>query len=186
MLESEFKVIYKQNFNKVRFYAHYYLNNWHEAENIAQETFVVLWNNRNRFKNKDEIFPYTMVVSRNLCINVLRKRNCMSKYRQNHMHNNDSIALGALYDYTSSAVYMKEMGKILDKALMDMPDKVKKTFILCRMEGMKYEEIATVENISVKTVEYRISTALKILRKYFKDYLCCFIILMSLLLWIKI
>ncbi len=179
MQESDFQRIYKQHFNKIVFYAHYYLNNSHEAENVAQETFVVLWNNLSKFQNESDVFPYITVTARNLCINILRKRNCMEKYMQTHLHNEDSLALNSLYDHTSVSVHLKEINSILDKALMNMPVKIKRTFLQCRMEGLKYEDIAIAENISVKTVEYRISTALKILRKYFKDYIGCIIALMT-------
>ncbi len=187
MQDSDFKEIYKQNFNKMMFFAYYYLNNWYEAENVAQETFVVLWNNRNKLDKKAEILPYLTVIARNLCVNVLRKRNCMIKYRKTSIHNSDSLYMNALYDYTATSVYMNEINGILDKALMEMPEKIKRTFLQCRIEGLKYEEIAIAEHISVKTVEYRISTALKILRKYFKDYIGCIIVVsIALLLWTKI
>ena len=47
----------------------------------------------------------------------------------------------------------------IEKAIQNLPDGIRKTFILNRFEGLKYQQIADQENISVKTVEYRISKA---------------------------
>lgn len=186
MHELNFKKIYKQNFNKVRFYAKYYLNNEHEAENVAQEVFIVLWNNRKKFTSESEILPYLTVICRNLCINILRKRINISKFNQyNERNNQDSMALNALYDYSATSVYIKEINTLMEKALNKMPDKIRNTFRQCKVEGLKYEEIAIAENISIKTVEYRMSYALKVLRKYFKDYLTVIILILGTL-WTKI
>ena len=186
MQEHKFKEIYKQNFNRVRFYARYYLNNEHEAENVAQEVFIVLWNNRKKFSSESEILPYLTVICRNLCINILRKRINIAKFNlYNERYSQDSMALNALYDHSSTAVYLKEINMLMEKALNKMPEKIRTTFQQCRVEGLKYEEVAVAENISIKTVEYRMSYALKVLRKYFKDYLTTIILILGAL-WTKI
>lgn len=186
MHEADFKKIYKQNFNKVKFYAQYYLEDEYEAENIAQEVFVVLWNNRSKFTSNSEILPYLTVVCRNLCVNVLRKRINAAKFKlYNKQSSEDTMALNALNEYSSTSIYIKDINELIEKALNSMPEKIRTTFKQCRIEGLKYEEIATAENISIKTVEYRMSCALKVLRKYFKDYLTIIILILGTL-WIKI
>ena len=186
MQECDFKKIYKQNFNRVKFYASYYLGNEHEAENIAQEVFIVLWNNREKFTTSSEILPYLTVVCRNLCVNILRKKINATKFKlYNKQYSEDLMALNALNDYSSTSIYIKDINTLIEKALNAMPEKIRTTFRLCRFEGLKYEEIAIAENISRKTVEYRMSCALKVLRKYFKDYLTTIILILGTL-WTKI
>ena len=46
-----------------------------------------------------------------------------------------------------------------------MPPKTKDAFILSRFKHKTYSEIAQIQNVSEKNIEYRISEALKILRK---------------------
>ena len=95
MQDNDFKKIYKQNFNKIMFYAYYYLNNWYEAENVAQETFVVLWNNRNKLDKKAEILPYLTVIARNAC---------MSLYDIDCVDNDDTVKLLAASKKKSSLI----------------------------------------------------------------------------------
>ena len=52
-----------------------------------------------------------------------------------------------------------------------MPEKFKETFQMNRFEGLKYQEIATKLNVSVRTVEVRIGKALELLRKSLIDFL---------------
>jgi RNA polymerase sigma-70 factor (ECF subfamily) len=61
-----------------------------------------------------------------------------------------------------------------------LPDGIRETFVLNRFEGFTYQQIATQENISVKTVEYRISKALAILRKDLGDYLLFLLVVSKL------
>lgn len=183
MSKIDFENIYLSNFNRIKFYAYYYLGDITEAENVAQDTFVVLWNNMAKIHPEEDIFPYLTVVTRNLCVNILRKRESVSKFKSySYYHNRDTIANAALSDSTSTSLYSKEMSNILRVAIDNMPHKVKSTFLKCRFDGLKYEEIAYSENVSVKAIEYRMSSALRILRTYLKDYIVATLLLIQLII----
>lgn len=63
------------------------------------------------------------------------------------------------------------------KAIRELPDDYRKAFEMNRFEDLTYGEIAERTGVSPKTIAYRISQALKILRMELKDYL-------PLLLWL--
>jgi Sigma-70, region 4. len=52
-----------------------------------------------------------------------------------------------------------------------MKDKVRRTFLLSRGKGLKNKEIAEIEGVAESTIEARMSHALLIMRKMFKDYI---------------
>ena len=52
-----------------------------------------------------------------------------------------------------------------------MKPKVRHTFLLSRIKGVKNKQIAVIEGITESAVEARISSALKVMRKLLKDYL---------------
>jgi RNA polymerase sigma-70 factor (ECF subfamily) len=64
-----------------------------------------------------------------------------------------------------------ELENMLNKALSQLPENVRTVFEKSRFEGKTYSEIASEQNISVKTVEAHITKALKYLRVALKDYL---------------
>ena len=68
-------------------------------------------------------------------------------------------------------IFSKEIGDLVDKALMSMPEKTLRIFKMSRYEHMSNQQIAEVIGISVKGVEFHISKALTILRSELKDYL---------------
>lgn len=66
---------------------------------------------------------------------------------------------------------VNELAVHIEKAIGELPDTYRETFILSRFGEKTNTEVATELGVSVKTVEYRISQALKILRVRLKDYL---------------
>ena len=57
----------------------------------------------------------------------------------------------------------------LENALNKLPEKLRTVYLLSRLEGYKYAEIAEICNISIKAVEKRISKAFTLLRKIFTN-----------------
>jgi len=77
-----------------------------------------------------------------------------------------------LFDFEADAyVFRSELEGSIEKAIANLPEKFKEAFEMNRFGGLKYQEIAIKLNVSVKTVEVRISKALALLRKDLKDFL---------------
>lgn len=67
--------------------------------------------------------------------------------------------------------FINELTEHINKAIKELPDTYRDTFALSRFGELTNTQIATKLGVSVKTVEYRISQALKILRVRLRDYL---------------
>ena len=67
--------------------------------------------------------------------------------------------------------YIGELMALASKAIRELPDEYRKAFEMNRFEEMTYNEIAERTGVSPKTIAYRISQALKILRTELKDYI---------------
>jgi RNA polymerase sigma-70 factor (ECF subfamily) len=63
------------------------------------------------------------------------------------------------------------MEEMIEIALTQIPEKAREAYELHRFEGLKYKEIADKLNVSIRTVEVRISKALELLRKSLIDFL---------------
>jgi RNA polymerase sigma-70 factor (ECF subfamily) len=77
-------------------------------------------------------------------------------------------------DYIESRIDSLELEKLIERTYALLPEKIRKTFIMSRKEGLSYEEIAQKTGITVKSVEYQISVALKVFRRKLKGYLSIF------------
>lgn len=175
-----FEEVYACHFKKVHFYAYNYLKDNEKAENIAQDVFLTLWEQMDVLNGDGEILPYLFVLTKYRCLNWLRREKHHSKYAQERINCAD-ISITALKDESSTLLYSKEVTGLISKALSQMPDKVRETFVFSRFKDFKNREIAQKQNISEKTVEYRISYAYKILRKNLKDYAFLFAFILTLL-----
>ena len=71
----------------------------------------------------------------------------------------------------SKNILINDLTEQIEKAINDLPENYKETFTLSRFGEQTNVQIAAMQGISVKTVEYRITQSLKILRVKLKDYL---------------
>ena len=73
-------------------------------------------------------------------------------------------------DTTENYILYSDLCRQLKNALEQLPPQEREVFEMSRLENIKYQEIANRLNISVRTVEVRISKALKQLRILLKDF----------------
>ena len=127
------------------------------AEDVVQEVFVSLW--KRRQVQAIEVLPaYLHQAVRFQVLKAIRAGKASA----------DFIArLGKVTEtiMEEEPVLFKEMQGLFAEILARMPEDVQDVFLLNREKGMSYREIAMVKNISVKTVEKKMSFALREFRK---------------------
>ena len=128
------------------------------AEDILQEAFVRLWKNCQSVPfAKAKSFLYT--VASNLFIDSTRKQ----KHANTYVDSQDAMKHESV---TPQAILEKnELKDRLQQAIKSLPAKQQEVFIMNRVDGHTYKEIAAILNISVKAVEKRMHNALVALRK---------------------
>lgn len=132
------------------------LNNESDIKDMIQDTFYRLWIHRKSLDSKQSIRAYIYRIARNLKIDFLRKAKHKSQWQDIDIR---ADALQASGGSISASQF--------NCALDEMPETVKEAFFMNRLDGLKYAEIAVIQRVSVKTVEARMSRALKIFRKNF-------------------
>lgn len=142
------------------------------AVEIVQDIFVSLWQRRADLQIKNGVATYLSSAIKYKVINHLA-----SQYRQQqHLANMANLApLGT--DSTNDWLDAKELGKLLEEAINQLPPKCKLVFLMSREENKTYAAIADELGIAEKTVEAHLSKALSSLRQSLK-------ISLPLLLWL--
>lgn len=189
--KQQFEDIYTLHYHKVRYFVYNYLHDYEAATDIAQEVFVTLWESCNKVDMEKDIVPYLMTLAKNKCMNIFKRREVQRRYdRLSNLGELDSLNGATLNELTASKLYSNEVERLYSKSLTEMSAKTKETFLLNKEKGLKYREIAAEQNISIKLVEYRIMSALRIVRKNLKDYLPSFLwfllVSFSTLYWVII
>lgn len=170
--EYSFELLFRKYYVRLCCFANKFLNDPEEAREIVQDVFLKLWEARDDIKPEDSLNSYIFSVTRNKCINKLRRRNIESKYTE---------ILQLVYAENREisphdSLLANELGNEFSVAIEKLPARCREIFDLSRIEGLRYNEIAIMLHISVKTVEAQMSKALKILRFELKDYLLILIL----------
>jgi RNA polymerase sigma-70 factor (ECF subfamily) len=162
--ESAFKILYYQFFTPLCIFAMRFVRNRNDCEDVVQETFLRIWINRKTIEISSSIQNFLVTSVKNACIDHLRKKETEQSFREWLLENTS--------DESNEDVYaVSELSQMLNRALAKLPDKIRTTFVMNRFDGKTYTETATLQNISVKTVESHMAKAIKFLRKELKDYL---------------
>lgn len=156
--ELLFSNFFKSNVKTLKNYLFYKFGNEEQAEDVTQEAFIKLWENcANVPIEKAKSFIYT--VANNATLNQIAHQKVVLEFAKN---NTPSHATSESPEY----VMEEEQFKIkLQNAIAKLSEAQRSAFLLHRIDGKKYHEIADILGISVKAVEKRIHGALLELRK---------------------
>jgi RNA polymerase sigma-70 factor (ECF subfamily) len=146
-------------------YAYRILKSNTEAEDLVQDFFVRILENRATISIETSVKSYFIRSVHNRCLDNLAHQKVKINHEQFRlkMLSEDDLQEYPLLD--------SELAQQIERAIQNLPGVIRETFMLNRFEELSYQQIAKHENVSVKTVEYRISKALTILRKELGDYL---------------
>ncbi|MEY8021520.1 RNA polymerase sigma factor [Muriicola sp. SD30] len=155
--EQVFNTIFKSNSKTIFNYIYYKYGNEEKAYDAVQEAFVKLWENCAKVApDKAKAFVYK--VANNLYLNVLKAEKVRLKYAEKATKDRNQESPEFLLEE-------KEFKEKLERALDSLPENQRTVFLLNRIDGKKYAEIAEMEGISVKAIEKRMHLALKTLRE---------------------
>lgn len=168
--KKAYEDIYNEFFGVLYHLCLQYLHNEKVAEEIVQDTFLKLWEIRESLNDQINIRNFLYTITKNNCLNYLRDQKISLKHQENMKYLEMQFNYEAL-EKLGNYIQFEELRNKIDDAISKLPAEVTQTFKLSRFEELSYKEIATQQSISIKTVEARISKALRILRVELKDYL---------------
>ncbi|MCK0130211.1 RNA polymerase sigma-70 factor [Flavobacteriaceae bacterium F08102] len=162
--ESAFKTLFNRHYDKLVGYITTFTNDFHVAEDIAQQTFVVIWTKKHKFKTLKSPKSYFYSIAYNLYIDHHRKRKAQSVFfdelREQALRNT------IIEDEELSQKRINKLKSIIDS----FPPRCKKIFELNKFSGLKYKEIAAQLNISERTVETQMRIAFRKIHKGFEKF----------------
>lgn len=166
--EQAFELLFRKFFVCLCGFANKYLNDPDQAKETVQEAFCKIWEAREELDPENSIKAYLFKITKNLCINILRKRKVEAKYSEIYKQIYCDFRVSySIHEHLCA----DELEKGIASAISKLPRECRKIFELSRNDGLKYKEIADTLNISVKTVEGQMSKAFRILRLELNEYL---------------
>jgi RNA polymerase sigma-70 factor (ECF subfamily) len=161
LTQAQFKDLFDHHFDSVRNYIYYRSGDADTATDIAQETFIRVWE-KQPDSNHDNIIGLLYKIAHDLFISHYRKEKVISKFRLASKPETSGRS-------PEDQVIFEELKSRYEFALAGLPEKQRIVFLMSRMEQLKYHEIAGRLGLTVKAVEKRMNLALVTLRKAIGD-----------------
>lgn len=155
--ETLFSSFFNKHAKSLYNFLYYKFGNQLNPEDKVQEAFLKVWQNCSKI-TPDKAKGYLYTTANNLMLNQIDHEKVKLKYAEipKRSHTNES---------PEYLLEEQEYLKKIEKALAGLTEAQRVAFMLNRVEGKRFKEIAEILEISVKAVEKRIYGALKKLRE---------------------
>jgi RNA polymerase sigma-70 factor (ECF subfamily) len=159
-----FNTIYLQYYKRLCAFASQYVS-FAEREEVVQDVMAWLWDNRAMLAPDTNMKSFLFAAVKHKCINKNTHQQIKNKVLENIY-----IKYASLFEEPNH-YEEQELMNLLNETLRNIPKEYREAFTLNRFESLTYNEIAERFGVSSKTIAYRISRTLRILREELKDYL---------------
>ena len=131
------------------------------AQEILQEVFIKVWNNRTGIDPKSSFRAYIFRIAENNVCDFFRNASRIKK-----MHSHIHVIASKHYEHIEEFLLSKENNALLHTAINSLPPQRQLVFRLCKLEGKSYHEVSQQLGITVSTVSDHIVKANKAIRDY--------------------
>ena len=147
--EGAFRALYQRNAGAVIAFCHHFVRDAARAEELAQDVLVKVYRSRERYRPTARFRTFLFRIAANHCLNELRRGEAARAPEApadpdllpGREANPEEAARGAALE--------RAVGALLDR----LPEKQRLALVLCRFQGLSYEEIAGVLDTTVPAVK---------------------------------
>ena len=157
---KEFESLFRSSYASLVRYAKTIVKDHDTAEEIVQEFFFRMWQDREKMNITSSVNGYLFRSVHNRCLHFIEHQKVVEKHESEIIASTDE-----LNEQVTDTIYYNELQARVARVLEKLPDRCSRIFSMNRFEGLKYSEIAEKLSVSVKTVELNMGKALKEFRK---------------------
>ena len=167
---SAFELLVRRYQDALVNYIHYTINDYHRAEDLAQETFLRVFKSASRYEPKASFKSWLYTIATNLSRNEIRNRARRKTYFLEDMvdENEDVYDSEFMIDtrFQPDILYeKKERQQFIKKTLKQLPENQRLALTLVTYQELSYEEISEILNCSVGAVKSLIHRARQNMKK---------------------
>jgi RNA polymerase sigma-70 factor (ECF subfamily) len=162
--------------NQITNYLYRLLNDYEEAVDLAQETFVRVYFAASRYHTEFAFSTYLYRIATNLGISELRKRKRRKLLSLTGLFQGDEGDKEKEFDIPDdevlpeAALLDKERGAVITRAIASLPEKYRLPLVLREVEEKSYDEVAQILDLTQGTLKSRLSRGRGLLREKLKNY----------------
>lgn len=154
---TSYNKLFVRYYSRLCYYVYRMLMDKEDAEDVVQELFLTLWNNRKKIEINENVSGYLYRMAKNMALNHIRSE---TNYRSVLENREEPLSY-----YEENQLESEEFRIALNDCINRLPDRCKEVLLLHRVKGLKQKEIADQLSISVKTIKNQIYSSLQRLKK---------------------
>ncbi|MCX6253281.1 MAG: RNA polymerase sigma-70 factor [Bacteroidia bacterium] len=153
---GQFESLFRSSYVSLVRYAKTLIKDHDTAEEIVQDLFFRLWQDKEKIKIESSLNGYLFRSVHNKCLHYIEHNRVVERHAE-EMSYHQTVS----HENPSDILQYKELQARIARILEKLPERCGKIFCMSRFEGLKYTEIAEKLSVSVKTVESNMGRALK-------------------------
>jgi RNA polymerase sigma-70 factor (ECF subfamily) len=152
-----------------------FVPNKEDAEDIAQEVFIEVFNSIHKFKGDSKLSTWIYRITTNKCLEFIRKKNTKKRFAfmQSILGNEipmDKTSYFTEFNHPGIVLENKERNETLFHAINQLPEIQRVVFTLHKIDGKSYKEISEIIKKSVSSLESLMFRAKKNLQKLLENF----------------
>ena len=155
------RILVDQNLDRIVNYGYRMLGDRVEAEDVAQEAFLRLWRNIDKWRAEKPVIHWLQRVTYNQCIDRLRKKKPVDI--------EDMPEPADPFANPAQALHQAQVSTAVNFAIQQLPERQRAAIVFAHQEGFSNIETAEIMEISVEAVESLLSRGRRGLRNLLED-----------------
>ena len=152
-----------------------FVPNKEDAEDIAQEVFIEVFNSIHTFKGDSKLSTWIYRISTNKCLEFIRKKNTKKRFgfMQSLLGNDipiDRSSYFTEFNHPGIQLENKEKNEILFAAINRLPEAQRIVYTLNKIDDLSYQEVSEITQKSISSIESLLFRAKKNLQELLHDY----------------
>jgi RNA polymerase sigma-70 factor (ECF subfamily) len=162
---SSFQLLFDRYSEPLFMFALSYLKSRDTAEDLVQEVFLKIWNNRKSLRTDTCFRSYLFTIALNSIYKHLKKLAKLNEFKHDLLVDFSDSEID-LNDHSDYQALIDKLNELVSR----MPERRRQVFTKKKFEGKSLKEIAEELDITPKTVEYHITEAMKFLKQEFEKF----------------
>lgn len=174
--ESAFRALFEKFSPRILPYVRRMVGSEARAEEVTQDVFVQVFRFRQRYRPESKLSTWIYTIATNHCLNELRRPERRLRVDLwNRRDGDEGPEEPSLPDRDmptpEEGASSRELSRLLDKSVADLPPKQRAALLLSRVDGLAYKDVGTMIGCSEGAVKALLFRATQTLKKQLKDYL---------------
>jgi len=172
---NAFETMFRENWDMVYSISFAMAKSKTMAEDIAQDVFLSLWENRQKISGVQNVKAFLNTVTKFTVLKRLRRIKVEEAFKQYQAYRS---FLNIEFANQEDMLMLKHINNSIQKGISELPPQQQRVFKLSREQGLSHEEIGETIGVSKKTVKDYIVRSLAFLRQRLQSDSLIFIALM--------